>query len=184
MNPAEGQYLTISLKYLGNFSLFRTESTSICGPFKPKPILKHSLRYAEITSKKSRKPFFWPPGWSKITHRNAKASQHFTQNLNILGHVLTFRAKNTQKSGIWTRDKRYLISDTISSWRSVELWESTCGVVKGIEIFNLRSYRIWHQHFGGWPVEAIMKFPNDRYRVPMGVLYSCTQINWVSRDVT
>ena len=60
---------------------------------------KYFLNDSRKTLKKSQKPFFWSRKCSKMTHQMTEFGKILTKNFDFGGHISTFRAKNTPKSG-------------------------------------------------------------------------------------
>ena len=76
-----------------------TENTRKTYHLRPKTMPKHYINNSEKTLKKSRKRLFDPKNGQKWPIKMVKMSTYLTENLNYRGHLWTFEAENTPKSG-------------------------------------------------------------------------------------
>ena len=88
--------MTLIFNFRGHISTFRAKNTIKSGPFKAENI-------AQTTSEQLKKNFlnlqkmdFWT---LKMVKKALSEGQNLTQIFNFRGHISTFRAKNTTKSG-------------------------------------------------------------------------------------
>ena len=88
--------LTKNLDFRGHLSTFRAQNTLKIRPFEAKNKAQTIPKQVQNNFEKVQKSTFLSPKWSKMT---LSEGQILTKNLDFRGHLSTFRAENTPKSG-------------------------------------------------------------------------------------
>ena len=96
MTLSEGQILTQNFDFRGHISTFRAENTAKSGHFKAENNAQTTSEHLQNNFQKPQKTTFLTLKMVKMT---LSEGQILTQKFDFRGHISTFRAENTAKSG-------------------------------------------------------------------------------------
>ena len=93
---SESEFFFLNLDFRGHLPTFRAENTHKSRPFKSKNNTQTLLKLLQNNFEKVQKSAFLTP---KMVENDHILGQILTKNLDYRGHLSTFRAENTPKSG-------------------------------------------------------------------------------------
>merc|ERR1711954_222182 len=96
MTLSEGQILTQNFDFRRHISTFQAENTAKSGHFKAENNAQTTSEHLQNNFQKPQKTTFLTPKMVKMT---LSEGQILTENFDFRGHISTFRAENTAKSG-------------------------------------------------------------------------------------